>query len=348
MSQKTLIFVAGLLIGGAVTLVAASISSDDSGSADGPEIARLSALNSELEQQRDALKTTLEREREAHREELLAAANVLDQDPAGTVESGSMIADEPAEPGDSAAAGPPTMDEIVEEMKKFGNKLQGVILGQDNEAAVELRAFFARVSPEDLAKLIDRYGEEGDMGKKIVLAHVLAQSGRPEAIEALRKIVLDRTLAFTDRRYVAHGLAFVDDPDLQPLLLEVGRNDPDRGARANASFGLARAGVEEGISLYAAAVDEAFEEKDPAAMQYLSGFYLLGEKALPHVRERLDTYKEPQTRVVLIELVKKEKDRESLPILHRLSNDPEAGQAVQEAARQAIDIIEAPDEGDGE
>ncbi len=346
MSQKTLIFVAGLLIGGAVTLVAASLSSDDSGSTGDREATRLSAVNSELEQQRDALKATLEKEREAHREELLAAANVPDPAPTEIEEPGPVIADEAAEPEDPAAAGPPTMDEIVEEMKKFGGKLQGVIVGQGDEAAAELRAFFARVSPEDLAKLIDRYGEEGDMGKKIVLAHVLAQSGRPEAIEALRKIVLDRTLAFTDRRYVAHGLAFVDDPELQPLLLEVGRNDPDRGARANASFGLARAGVEEGISLYAAAVDEAFREKDPAAMNYLSGFYLLGKKALPQIRERLDTYREPQTRIVLIELLKKEKDRESLPILHQLSNDPEAGQAVQEAARQAIDVIEAPDEGE--
>ncbi len=345
MSPRTLTFIAGLVIGGVVTLVAARLMVSDPDDRESPEVARLLAENSDFEQQLGALEDTLEKERTAHREELLAAAETAERhDPAEFVRPDPMIEDEPAAADPPAAGGPPTGKEITAAMRKFGSRLQSIILGRGGEAVAEIRELFARIDAKDLQKIIERYGEEDDMQIKIVMAHALAQSGRPEAIEALRKIVLDPNRAFTDRRFVAHGLAFVDDPELQPLLLEIGRNDPDRGARANASFGLARAGSEEGLSLYAAATDEAFREKDPAAMQYLSGFYLLGDKALPLVRERLETYEDPQSRLMLIQLVKKGKDLESIAILHRLASDPDAGQAVQEEARKAIEAIEAPDE----
>jgi hypothetical protein len=347
MSPRTLIFIAGLVLGGVVTLVAVRLSGGDAPAQDGREAARLAARNSELEQRLEALEKTVERERVAHREELLAAA-AAPGEPGGTeiAPAGPIVPDEPAVPEVPVAGAPPTVTEIEAAMMKFGSSLQSIIMGQGGEAAAEFREFFKRVEAKDLAAILERYGQEDDMGKKIVMAHALAQSGRPEVIEALREIVLDRNNAFTDRRFVAHGLAFVDDPSLQPLLLEVGRNDPDRGVRANASFGLARTGSEEGLSLYAAATDEAFKEKDPAAMQYLSGFYLLGDKALPQVRERLVTYEDPQSRLMLIQLVKQEKDRESLPILQQLERDPKAGQAVQEEARKAIKAIEAPDKGE--
>ena len=343
MSGKALIFACGLVIGATVTLVGSRMAGDDPVETDDPAVTRLTASLSDLTEERDALQATLEEERETHREALLLAEQEMEAMPVAPVPDVPTIVDEPVE---VAAAGPPTSDEIEAALKKFGPQLQSIILGHGDEAVAELRAFFARVPLKDLNRIIDHYGEVSDMGEKIVLAHALAQSGRPEAIEALRKIVLDRNRAFLDRRFVSHDLAFVDDPELHPLLLEVGQNDPDRGARANASFGLARAGVEEGYELYAKATDDAFAAKDPAAMQYLSGFMLLGKKAMPQVRERLETYQDPQTRVMLIEMVKKEKDRESLPALYRLSNDLEAGQSVQEAARRAIELISAPDEGE--
>ena len=69
-----------------------------------------------------------------------------------------------------------------------------------------------------MQKIIDRYGEEDDLNVKLILAHALAQSRRPEATEMLQGIVLDRNNAFMERRVAIHGLAFVDDPELAPAL----------------------------------------------------------------------------------------------------------------------------------
>lgn len=346
MSNGAVSFVAGLVIGAAITLVVVNLNGSEEPDGDGGDAARLLAKNTDLEQQLKALESTLETERTAHQEELLAAASASEPDHVDVEQCGPMIEDAPAEPEVPAAGGPPTMEEIAVAMRDFRGQLEKIIRGTGDEAAAELREFFARVDGEAMAKVLERYEQEDNMQAKLIMSHVLAQSGRPEAIARLREIILDQNVAFTDRRLVSHGLAFVGDPALEPLLLEVGRNDPDRGVRANASFGLARTGSEEGLSLYAAATDEAFREKDPAAIEYLSGFSLLGEKALPQIRERLVTYEDPQSRMVLIQLVKKQKDRESLPILQQLERDPKAGQAVQEEARKAIDAIEAPDEGE--
>ena len=72
---------------------------------------------------------------------------------------------------------------------------------------------------------------------------------------------------------------------LEPFLTERARNLSDEGARANLAFGLAQRGVEEGVQLYFEMTDAVFERKDPVALVYMSGFALMGEKALPSIRE---------------------------------------------------------------
>jgi HEAT repeats len=342
MTEKLILFFAGLAVGVAGILALNAMTDDEAGIPDGREAARLSTENADLKAGNQELRQTLEREREEFQQDLAAVRREAQQALAEIVPAAPVTPEVPT----GADLGRPSEAQIEAAMREFAGSLQGVIMGEGDEAKRKLREFFARVDAADLALVVERYKNESDMEVKIVIAHALAQSGRPEAIEALTDIILDRNRAFTDRRFVAHGLAFTGNPDLHPLLLDVATNDPDRGTRANAAFGLARDGVDEGLKAYAAATDEAFAEQDPAAMQYLSGFYLLGKPALPYIRERLDTYKEPQTRVTLIQLVKKEKDREALPVLTRLVNDPTAGKAVQDAARQAIELITAPEEED--
>ena len=125
-----------------------------------------------------------------------------------------------------------------------------------------------------------------------------------------------------------------------PILEQVARNDDDRGARANAAFGLARRGHDEGFEIYAKATDEAFEAKDPEALQYLGGFMLLGNDGLPAVRERLTTYTGRQARLVLIEVVRSNKDREAIPALRALVDDPDTDKSVRDNAEKAIKEIE--------
>lgn len=347
MSPKTLTFIVGLLLGAAVTLVVAKVRIGDDEDVLSPEVARLTAENSDLLQRIQALADTFEEERTALREELLAASKALEEHHPDEIEQHPpTIEDEPAPTDLPAAGAPPTEEEVGAAIKKFRMQLGSIIQGQEQgqEAAAELQELFARVDAETMQKILDRYGEEDDLNAKLILAHALAQSRRPEATEMLEGIVLDRNNGFMERRLASHGLAFVDDPELTPFLLDIARNDPERGIRANASFGLARAGSEEGIAIYAAATDEAFKEKDPAAIGYLGGFSLLGKKGLPVVRERLVTYEDPQIRIMLIQVVREQKDRGSISILRGLENDPKAGQAVQEEARKAIEAIEAPED----
>jgi HEAT repeat protein len=169
-----------------------------------------------------------------------------------------------------------------------------------------------------------------------VLAHAFAQSGDPLALKALEDTLKDPDRGLIDHRVAAHGLAFTDLESVVPTLRQTAKEDPDQGARANAAFGLARRGDSEGMALYAAATDEAFEKRDPAAIQYLSGFALLGKKAVPVMRERLSTYEDKQAKIVLIELLKDQKDVESVPVLRKLAADSETDPDVRKAAEQAL------------
>ena len=136
-----------------------------------------------------------------------------------------------------------------------------------------------------------------------------------------------------------------EDPGLEPLLLEVARNHKETGASANAAFGLARRGIEEGIELYMAATDQAFEEGQPEAIQYLSGLPLIGEKAKPYVRERLLTYKSETALLTLIEIVKALKDEKAIEQLQELAYDASRPVSIQKAAKGAIEALTktAPD-----
>ena len=159
---------------------------------------------------------------------------------------------------------------------------------------------------------------------------------------SLEELVVKREKSFVDRRSATHGLAFTGDATLDPALLQIARTDEDRGVRANASFGPARNGSDEGLRLYAAATDEAFEKSDPLAVAYLQGFALLGKKAAAVVRERLGspTYAERQTRLILIGVAKSNRDREAVNALRSIAEDQSADAAVQAAAASAISEIE--------
>jgi hypothetical protein len=335
MSEKILPFLCGLVVGVGGALIVMLAGGGESEKPADLEVSKLKEEKSALEAKLHAAKL----EHEALEEKLLAVEAERMKPAEPTPEQATTAAEEPvaAEP---KPTGPPSEEEFANALKAYGESLGAVIQGGGEAAKKRLRAFFARVTPEQIETLLDQYKSSDDIGAKIVLAHALAQSGRSEAIEALTELVRDHDLGFLERRFASHGLAFSDDDSVVPVLGEVARGDPDLGARANAAFGLARRGLEDGIDLYAKATDEAFKAKDPVALQYLGGFMLLGEKGLPAVRERLKTYEDKQAQMLLLEVVKANKDRESLPILQAIVDDPEADKSVRESAERAIRAIE--------
>jgi hypothetical protein len=189
--------------------------------------------------------------------------------------------------------------------------------------------------------LVAKFGDDAtDIQMRVAIAHALAQSGNPEGIAALTRVIQDPQTGMLELRLASHGLAFSNAPGIDDTLLGVARRTSDTGARANAAFGLARRGNAEGLALYVKATDEAIANRDPAALQYLGGFTLLGDDALPPLRERLLTYTETQTVIMLIEIVRAKGDKGALENLRKLAADAGRDAAIRKAAEGAIRAID--------
>lgn len=236
---------------------------------------------------------------------------------------------------------PPTYEELKKAIDGFGKHFQARMLGGAEKEEAALKALLQRADDETFKKLMKEFDDSTSIGEKLFAAHILGISERPEAIKHLEEIVNNAENPMMDRRMAAHGLAFSRAEGLDPSLTKIAEEDPDRGVRANAAFGLYRRGNDRGIELYFKAADEAFEAKDPLASAYVQGLLIMDKRALPAARERLTKYKDWQTRVIIIEYIKGQKDRDSLEALRRIAEDQEENASLRKAAEGAIKAIEA-------
>ncbi|MHC4450627.1 MAG: hypothetical protein ACYS0E_10920, partial [Planctomycetota bacterium] len=237
---------------------------------------------------------------------------------------------------------PPTEAELKAGLQEFGENLRNIILGGEagQQASEKVRELLQRAGPEVIGKLIGRFGDDTEsMGARVVIAHALAQSNDPVAIEALAAQLRDVDAGMLVHRFASHALAFSEADGVDVILSQVAHYNSDLGARANASFGLARMGSEDGLALYFKATDEAFEGGDPQALQYLGGLRLLGDKVLPGVRERLLTYTNTEALLVMIGGVKASSDVESVPVLEKLAADGARPASVRKAAEAALRVL---------
>jgi hypothetical protein len=237
---------------------------------------------------------------------------------------------------------PPTDDEIMKGVDKFGESLGAIIQGGGEQAKKDLQDLLARAGKHGVELLVAKFEDDAtDISTRAVLAHALAQSGNPEAIAELTGILADPEAGMLELRLASHGLAFSDEEGIDDDLLAVAHKATDTGARANAAFGLARRKHAEGVGLYAKATDEAFANRDPVALQYLSGFYLLGDEGLPPMRERLLTYTEPQAVLTLIEILKMKGDKGAVENLKKLAADEGRPESTRKAAEGALKVLGA-------
>ena len=337
MGEKLLSVLAGVVIGVGGMLLVMFGGSEEPAKTEDLEVSKLRQENEAYVQKLESARTALSEAKG----ELAGARTRISELEQGTASVASAaVPEEPVLVPAEKPTGPPTEEEMEAELRRYGSSIGAVIQGGGEEAKKRLREFFERVTDEQVQALFEKFDSSADLGAKFGIAHALAQSGRPEVVEALAQIVQDPESGFLEHRVVAHGMAFSDDDAVVPILNDVARNDSDRGARANAAFGLARRGDDEGISLYTKATDEAFEAKDPEALNYLGGFMLLGKDGLPAVRERLGTYTSRQARLILIEVVRSNKDREAIPALRALVDDPDTDKSVRDNAEKAIKEIE--------
>ncbi|HEY7513425.1 MAG TPA: HEAT repeat domain-containing protein, partial [Vicinamibacteria bacterium] len=206
----------------------------------------------------------------------------------------------------------------------------------------EIRDLFARGGQPAVDLLVGKFKDPAtEIGLRVAIAHALAQSGNKEAVEALKAVLADPAEEdMIQLRLASHGLAFTDAEGVEPALLDAAHRAADTGVRANAAFGLARRKNAEGLALYVKATDEAMANRDPAALQYLGGFMLLGDDALPAMRERLLTYTEPQAVLTLIELIKARGDKGAIENLRKLAADQGQPASVRNSAAGALKTLE--------
>ena len=241
----------------------------------------------------------------------------------------------------SVPLGPPTDEEVMQAVGDFGDALGQILQGGGEEAKQNIRDLFARGGKPAVDLLVAKFEDDAtDIGLRVAIAHALAQSGDQGAIASLTAVLADPEAGMLELRLASHGLAFTDAPGIDDSLLRVAHQAADTGARANAAFGLARRKNPEGIGLYLKATDEAMANRDPAALQYLGGFMLLGDDALPPLRERLLTYTEPQAAITLIEILKARGDKGAIENLRKLAADEGRPESTRKAAEGAIKAIE--------
>jgi hypothetical protein len=340
MGAKLTWLVAGAAAGVVVTLAVKSAVGPEPQTLRGPPPDRTEALRlAELEQENEKLRTeagTLRQEAA----QLVASIAEKEKQLKEAEDCGPMAKDADQPDGPAGEHAPPTEEEIEAELKAFGQALGAIIQGGGEEAKKRLRELFARGGKALVQALVDKFQDDTtDIGVRVVAAHALAQSGDPDALEALKSTLRDPDAGMLMHRFASHGLAFSDAEGLETILSLTAHKAEDMGARANAAFGLARRGTEEGIPLYMATVDEAIEKGDPAGLQYLGGVTLLGEKAYPAMRERLLTYKEPQALLLLIEVLKGRGDKGAIPNLEKLAYDSGRPVAVQKSAEAALKVL---------
>jgi hypothetical protein len=238
--------------------------------------------------------------------------------------------------------GPVTDEEIQKGIGTFAECLRNLIVGDEKGAAAadDLRDLLERASPEQMKKLIANFGNDAlPMQTRVVMAHVLAQSEQPEALATLQNALREPDAGLMVQRFAAHGLAFSDAEGLDTFMLEMAHNHQERGVRANLAFGLQRRGVDEGVPLYFAAMDEALEKGDPSALQYVGGLVLIDGRADPGIRERLGTYEGTEALLVLIGIVKHRADKGAIPALEKLAYDSTRPISVQKAAQGALTAL---------
>ncbi|MHC4163668.1 MAG: hypothetical protein ACYSUM_16195 [Planctomycetota bacterium] len=235
--------------------------------------------------------------------------------------------------------GPVTDEEIKKGIATFAECLTNLIYGDEKGAAAadDLRDLLERATPEQMKKLIAVFGDDTEpMQRRVVYAHVLAQSEQPEALATLQAALREPEAGLMVQRFAAHGLAFSDAEGLDTFMLDMAHHHTERGVRANLAFGLQRRGVDEGVCLYFAAMDEALEKGDPSALQYVGGLVLIDERANAGIRERLGTYEGTEALLVLIGVVQRRADKGALPALERLAYDSSRPISVQKAAQGAL------------
>ncbi len=203
-------------------------------------------------------------------------------------------------------------------------------------------------------KLVARFRALGDTGlellttllrdaetseSRVLAAAILEKLGDRHAIPALDQALNDEDVLV--RRMASHALATLDDDGAIAALERAMYDDRDWGVRANAAYGLARLGRQQGIDALRRFYEDA--SIDPASkLAVLGGMAEVGEIGYADIFRPLltDEHAELTYRLLALHWAARARDAQTRDAIEQMVRDPRTPPSLREAARRALAVIE--------
>lgn len=199
------------------------------------------------------------------------------------------------------------------------------------EAALQLSRLQDDLGPKLLLELLPK--ATTDLEKQIVLGYLAGRgTGDPEIVPALLKF-LEKETADVPRRVAVRLLCTFKEAPVLPAVRKIAA-DPKDGARYDAMSELIRRGDDP-------ALEEALKGLEELKVDWTSVFSVLGaieqtnkRSALPRLREILEKTEDRNLKTSLMRTLATMKDDKALPVLTKLSQDPDP--AIAKIANESI------------
>jgi HEAT repeat protein len=247
-------------------------------------------------------------------------------------EASAPESDAPPPPEPAPPAAPPDVKSLFEAFAKQG--------------------FAALYATDDIAKILKAVKDAGPAGiefltgilrnspsatERFLAAALLEGTKDPSAIPALAEsLKLDKDPIV--RRMSSHALAVLENPAAEDPLRAAMTGDKDWGVRANAAYGVAKLGRDDGLRL----LRQAYESGDTPPeyrIPILGGLADVADPSTaPLFRKILAEAPDESYLLLAIHALEKMKDVQSLPELQRVAADDHP-ETIKQAAQKAVEAL---------
>jgi type II secretory pathway pseudopilin PulG len=238
-----------------------------------------------------------------------------------------------------AAGAPATVDAALDRFYRFLDELRGAggsgRWARTREATADLRAM-GEAGVEALMRVLAN-GTSAD--ERRAAANLLGELGAAQALPLLQGILSqDNDLLL--RRAAASALRRLETADAVPTLQALlGNPAEDRFVRMSAAYGLARLGFEEGVAALTMIFAETTGDGRGRDVAFRSLVSLNDERALPFMRQVVNSGAEVGYRLQAIRFLAAQGDRQALAILQQIMRTPAEQPSIRDAASQAYAAI---------
>jgi hypothetical protein len=234
-----------------------------------------------------------------------------------------------------AAGPPPTIDAALD---RFYRYMEATSSGEGRERWQRSRELLEELrAMGDVAgkALMQVLASGTDSDERRTAARLLGALKVPESLPVLRDII-DKDHDVLLRRAAASGLRQLQTPESIPVMEHILANPgDDRMVRLSAAYGLAEANRPLGVSGLTQIFAESTADGRGRDLAFRALASLKDERALPFMRQVVDSGIEPNYRLRAIQYVTAQNDTQALGALSVVMNSPVEQASIRDAARQA-------------